>query len=140
MAPLRAPPPATQDPSPDVRQSSFALVGELARACAPHLRRAARELIAAALATLEPSAITRDAMSACNNACWSIGELAIKLPPEDVAPCTLPALESLLRILSVPGGALPRSLVENSAISLGRLAWVCPEPLAPHATHFVGPW
>lgn len=40
----------------------------------------------------------------------------------------------------VPTGALPRSLVENAAITLGRIAWVCPEPLAPHAPEFLGPW
>lgn len=40
----------------------------------------------------------------------------------------------------VPTGGLPRSLVENAAITLGRLAWMCPEPLAPHAAAFLGPW
>lgn len=40
----------------------------------------------------------------------------------------------------MPTGALPRSLVENAAITLGRIAWVCPEPLAPHAPEFLGLW
>lgn len=40
----------------------------------------------------------------------------------------------------VPTGALPRSLIENAAITLGRIAWTCPEPLAPHAAAFLGPW
>ena len=28
----------------------------------------------------------------------------------------------------------------RSAITLGRIAWMCPEPLAPHLEHFTGPW
>jgi transportin-1 len=62
------------DASSDVRQSAFALLGDLARACAPHLRPAAPQLLAACLAHLEPGAITQQAMSACNNACWAAGE------------------------------------------------------------------
>lgn len=27
-----------------------------------------------------------------------------------------------------------------SAITLGRVAWVCPVQLAPHLAHFAGPW
>lgn len=27
-----------------------------------------------------------------------------------------------------------------SAITLGRIAWVCPETIAPHLEHFVGVW
>lgn len=27
-----------------------------------------------------------------------------------------------------------------SAITLGRVAWVCPGQIAPHLVHFVGPW
>ena len=51
----------------------------------------------------------------------------------------LACLRALL-LLQVPTGGLPRSLVENAAITLGRLAWMCPEPLAPHAVAFLGPW
>lgn len=30
--------------------------------------------------------------------------------------------------------------VRCSAITLGRLAWICPEPIAPHLEHFIAPW
>lgn len=33
-----------------------------------------------------------------------------------------------------------RSLVENSAITLGRLAWVCPDIVSPHTEHFMREW
>jgi len=35
---------------------------------------------------------------------------------------------------------LNKSLLENSAITLGRLGWVCPELVAPHMDHFMEPW
>nr|GMC83478.1 transportin-1 [Ipomoea batatas] len=35
---------------------------------------------------------------------------------------------------------LNKSLVENSAITIGRLAWVCPELVSPHMEHFMQAW
>ena len=55
-------------------------------------------------------------------------------------PLPLQVAPLALLLLQVPTGGLPRSLVENAAITLGRLAWMCPEPLAPHAVAFLGPW
>ena len=49
-------------------------------------------------------------------------------------------LERMAMIFSVPTGSLPRSLIENAAITLGRFAWICPEVLAPHAPHYVPAW
>lgn len=74
------------DEEADVRQSAFALVGDLARVCATHLRGATPQLIVAALANLELPSVVQSNMKACNNACWALGELAIKLPPELLQP------------------------------------------------------
>ncbi|RVX15914.1 Transportin-1 [Vitis vinifera] len=38
------------------------------------------------------------------------------------------------------GRGFNKSLVENSAITLGRLAWVCPEIVALHMEHFMQSW
>jgi len=38
------------------------------------------------------------------------------------------------------GGRLTRSIIENSAITLGRVAWMCPEQCAPHFAHFCAAW
>lgn len=37
---VRLPPSQQQDPDADIRQSGFALVGDLAKACAPHIKPA----------------------------------------------------------------------------------------------------
>ena len=127
------------DESPDVRQSAFALVGDLASACAPHLKPSLGDIISAALVNLEPTAVTHQSIAACNNAAWALGQLAVCCQPEDVGQFALPTLERLSRVLVAPAGGLPRSFVENSAIAIGRVAWVRPDVLAPHAGAFIGP-
>ena len=36
--------------------------------------------------------------------------------------------------------ACKKAMYDCSAITLGRVAWICPEGIAPHLGHFVGPW
>ncbi|KAL0043428.1 hypothetical protein WJX79_004487 [Trebouxia sp. C0005] len=129
-----------QDPFPDVRQSAFALLGDLSRVCAPHLQPIMKRLLALAIQNMESHCISLQNMSACNNACWSMGELAIQCSPEQLQPFAAPIVERLMPILAAPMTQMPRSIVENSAITLGRVAWICPEGIAPHLGHFVGPW
>lgn len=62
-----------QDPSPDVRQSAFALVGDLAKVAAPHIAPALPQLTALAVASLDLVQIRNDTVSATNNACWALG-------------------------------------------------------------------
>ena len=62
-----------QDIEPEVRQSAFALLGDLAGACFPYLQPVAHDFVRVQisnLSTIHPSV--------CNNAVWSLGEVAIK--------------------------------------------------------------
>ncbi len=86
------------------------------------------------------SHLTRANLSASNNACWSLGELAIKVSSDDLQPVVAPLAERLVPVLAAPAGSMPRSIIENSAITLGRIAWTCPEPLAGALEHFVWHW
>ena len=56
-----------------MRQSAFALVGDLSRVCAPHLQPVMKQLLALAIQNMESHCISLQNMSACNNACWSMG-------------------------------------------------------------------
>ncbi|GJZ46195.1 transportin-1 isoform X1 [Tanacetum coccineum] len=56
----------------------------------------------------------KETISAANNACWAIGELAIM--------------------------GLNKSLIENSTITLGMLGSVCPELVSPHMEHYMLSW
>ncbi|XP_060168663.1 transportin-1 [Lycium barbarum] len=125
------------DDAPDVRQSAFALLGDLARVCPVHLRPRLVEFLDAATKQLNTSKL-KETISVANNACWAIGELAIKVQKE-IAPVVLTVVSCLVPILQHAEG-LNKSLIENSAITLGRLAWVCPELVSPHMEHFLQPW
>ncbi|GFS34668.1 transportin 1 [Actinidia rufa] len=112
------------DDAPDIRQSAFALLGDLARVCPIHLHPRLSEFLEVANSQLSPPKL-RENLSVANNACWAIGELAMKVRQE-ISPVVMTVISSLVPILH-HAEELNKSLIENSAITLGRLAWVCPE-------------
>ncbi|KAJ9186404.1 hypothetical protein P3X46_001980 [Hevea brasiliensis] len=125
------------DDAPDVRQSALALLGDLARVCPVCLHPSLSNFLNIAAKQLGTPEL-KESISVANNACWAIGELAIKVR-EEVSPVSMTVISCLVPILHHAEG-LNRSLVENSAITLGRLAWVCPEIVSPHMEHFMQPW
>ena len=62
-----------RDTLPDVRQSTYALIGDLAKACIDQLRPLLNECMPLLIVNLDPSYI-----SVCNNASWAIGEIVMK--------------------------------------------------------------
>ncbi|CAK9134566.1 unnamed protein product [Ilex paraguariensis] len=125
------------DDAPDVKQSAFALLGDLARVCPIHLQPRLSEFLDVAAKQLNTPKL-KENVSAANNACWAIGELAIKVQKE-MSPIVMTVISCLVQILQHAEG-LNKSLIENSAITLGRLAWVCPELVSPHMEHFMQSW
>lgn len=57
-----------------VRQSSFALLGDLTKACFEHVHPYIADFLPILGQNLNP-----DYISVCNNATWAIGEISIKL-------------------------------------------------------------
>jgi transportin-1 len=125
------------DDAHEVRQSAFALLGDLARVCPVHLHPRLSEFLDIAAKELSEPKL-KELVSVANNACWAIGELAIKVRQE-VSPIVIRVISSLVPILQHPE-EINKSLIENSAITLGRLAWVCPELVSPHMEHFMQSW
>ncbi|KAK3193287.1 hypothetical protein Dsin_024597 [Dipteronia sinensis] len=126
------------DDAYDVRQSAFALLGDLARVCPVHLHPRLSEFLDVAAKQLNTSKL-KETLSVANNACWAIGELAVKVRQE-VSPIVVAVISYLVPILLHSEELNNKSLVENSAITLGRLAWVCPELVSPHMEHFMQSW
>ncbi|KAH7437693.1 hypothetical protein KP509_05G084400 [Ceratopteris richardii] len=124
------------DEAPDVRQSALALLGDLAKACVVHLQPRLSDFLTVAVKQLGSD--IKDHVSVANNACWAIGEIAVKVGKE-ISPIIINVITCLVPILSATEG-FNKSLLENSAITLGRLAWVSPEQVAPHLEHFMQPW
>ena len=54
--------------------------------------------------------------------------MALQQPGDAMAPYATPILERLVPVLQSPRGAVPSSLVDNSAITLGRVRPRC-QPL-----------
>ena len=62
-----------QDIEPEVRQSAFALLGDMAGACFIYLEPVANDFVVVQIANLNTMHL-----SVCNNAVWSLGEVAIR--------------------------------------------------------------
>uniref|UniRef100_A0A182WMC8 Transportin-1 n=1 Tax=Anopheles minimus TaxID=112268 RepID=A0A182WMC8_9DIPT len=121
-----------QDSMPEVRQSSFALLGDLTKACFQHVHPHIADFLPILGHNLNPEYI-----SVCNNATWAIGEISIKLL-EDTKPYIPMVLGPLIEIIN--NTSTPKTLLENTAITIGRLGLVCPVEVAPSLQQFVRQW
>jgi len=122
------------DPQHEVRQSAYALVGDLAKNCIHQLRAALGQYLPVLTEQLVP-----DFVSVCNNASWAIGEIAVKVGA-DMTPFVEAILQRLIPIVNRHREHLNKSLLENTAITIGRLGYVCPQLAAPHLETFVEAW
>ncbi|KAJ8363079.1 hypothetical protein SKAU_G00119100 [Synaphobranchus kaupii] len=121
-----------QDTMPEVRQSSFALLGDLTKACFPHVKPCIAEFMPILGTNLNPEFI-----SVCNNATWAIGEICMQMGAE-MQPYVGLVLNNLVEIINRPN--TPKTLLENTAITIGRLGYVCPQEVAPMLQQFIRPW
>ncbi|KAK3755301.1 hypothetical protein QZH41_014609 [Actinostola sp. cb2023] len=125
-----------QDKMPEVRQSSFALLGDLTKACFTHVKPCLSDFMPILGQNLNP-----DFISVCNNATWAIGEISVQLGPE-MQPYVNLVLSQLIEIINRPH--TPKTLLENtgviSSITIGRLGLVCPQEVAPLLPQFIQKW
>ncbi|CAM9531046.1 unnamed protein product, partial [Choristocarpus tenellus] len=156
------------DESTEVRQSAFAVVGELAKSCMPRLRPALPQVMALLVQNISSDI---DLLFVCNNASWALGEIAttggrevgapgggvvvsltvltISIHPlllfltvllgQAVTPWVSEAMAHLLDIICKGAGIEP-SLLENASITVGRLGLVCPETLAQGLEDYCAAW
>ncbi|KAJ3600654.1 hypothetical protein NHX12_031632 [Muraenolepis orangiensis] len=133
-----------QDSMPEVRQSSFALLGDLTKACFPHVKPCIAEFMPILGLNLNPEFI-----SVCNNATWAIGEISMQMGSDvkeqtgessgaEMQPYVGVVLPHLVEIINRPN--TPKTLLENTAITIGRLGYVCPQEVAPQLQQFIRPW
>jgi hypothetical protein len=89
-----------------VRQSSFALLGDLTKACFQHVHPFIADFLPILGNNLNPEYI-----SVCNNATWAIGEISIKLGA-DTKPYITLVLGQLIDIIKSQN--TPKTLLENT--------------------------
>jgi HEAT-like repeat len=75
--------------------------------------------------------------SVCNNASWAVGEIALQLGPQ-----FHPFVQHLLpRLIAIIGSnEAPAPILENAAIAIGRIGWVCSDDVAPQLPVLAGPF
>ena len=121
-----------QDDNTDVRQSSYALLGDCAIYLYPHLQPVLPSILPVLVTQLDVSSmaveVAESSFAVINNACWSCGEIA-RQGPLGVVPYVDKLYERLSNIIS--NREIPTSVTENAAIALGRLGLHCAEQLAP---------
>ncbi|KZV89097.1 ARM repeat-containing protein [Exidia glandulosa HHB12029] len=123
-------------PEPPVRQSAYALVGDMAVSCFDLLRPYIPQILPEVVNQLTPEPIF-EMVSATNNAAWSVGEVALRYGPE-FTPWVQPLIQRLVPILLNP--KCPRSLHENAAVTIGRIGLVHADLVAPHLEVFAQNW
>ncbi|KXJ93251.1 armadillo-type protein [Microdochium bolleyi] len=126
-----------EDPSDEVRQSAYALLGDCAKYVFGQLQPLMSKIIPVLLRQLDLESILDEdiesGFSVVNNACWSAGEIAIQ-PHADLSPYVSELFEGYFKIITNPG--IPKGVTENAAIALGRLGYSCSAQLAPHLGEF----
>lgn len=126
-----------EDPSNDVRQSSYALLGDCAVNIFPRLHPSLPSLMPILIRQLDLDQLREDdietGFSVMNNACWSCGEIAMKYK-QGMAPFVEDIYQSLMTIITSPD--IPTSVGENAVIALGRLGVDCSQLIAPHLAEF----
>jgi transportin-1 len=129
-----------EDPSSDVRQSSYALVGDCAIHIFPQLRPYLPVLVPILIKQLDLDTIvdedTEAGFSVLNNACWSCGEIALR-EKEGLKPYVENLYQGFIAIMK--NEEVLESVNENAAIALGRLGIGCAPELAPHLQDFADP-
>ncbi|KAI0649978.1 armadillo-type protein [Trametes meyenii] len=109
-------------PHAAVRQSGYALVGDTAMNCFPLLRPHVSAIMQELISQLDPEPKV-EFISACNNAAWAVGEIALRYGRDDTE-------------FQQP----PRSLHENAAVSIGRIGLMHPGLVAPLLPEFAQAW
>jgi hypothetical protein len=126
-----------KDPSHDVRQSAYALLGDCAVFLFKQLQPYLPQVLDILIEQLNTINIEYDgeetSFAVVNNACWSAGEIAMR-QLQGMEPWVQQLLVKLYMLLNDP--KVPVSLLENAAVAFGRLGLGCPSLIAPHLSEF----
>lgn len=130
---------------PDVRISAFAVVGDLARQAPTLIEAGLPTFLSETISSIDPMHPAE-----CNNGLWAVGEICVRCGenPGPLAPYAADLLQNLIPLLmgnsvDIDGNPIDApvpGIVENAAITLGRLACVDPNFVAPELGRFLLGW
>ncbi|KAE8355330.1 armadillo-type protein [Aspergillus coremiiformis] len=128
-----------EDPNYEVRQSSYALLGDCAINIFPQLEPYIPNIMPALIKQLDLDLIRDDerhtGFSVLNNACWSCGEIAVS-EKAALSPYAEKLYQGLYIIIN--NEEIIDSVNENAAMALGRLGICCSDQLAPRLSEYAG--
>jgi transportin-1 len=126
-----------EDPSDEVQQSAYALLGDCAKYVFEQLKSTLPTVMPILLKRLDLDNILDEEIdngfSVVNNACWSAGEIAVQYK-EGLAPFVPELLQRCVEIIANP--RVPKGVNENAAIALGRMGIDNHALLGPHLPQF----
>lgn len=120
-----------QNSTPEVRQSSFSLLGDMARNCFPCIYPVWGNFIPVIVCNINPQCLP-----VCNNATWAIGEICVKVDGSELNPYVDLIIKQLVAIINSGN----RILVDIAAIALGRIGNVCPVEVSAVLDQFSRVW
>jgi transportin-1 len=119
-----------------VKQASFALLGDLAKNLPQGLApQSLGSLIAAC-----GDHLTHGAPAVANNASWAIGEICVKAGEETMRPYVERLVTLLIQTLHNSANARAQVLVQNTCITIARLALVSSQQIGPLFPQFAEQW
>ena len=122
-----------EDSLTDVRQSAFALLGDLGIHNIDQLHPYMDNIMTISIGQMDMAF----GPAVCNNSIWSVGEICLKLGPS-VEPYAEELFSRLLQVLECVD--LVSTVSENAAIAIGRLGQCVPVLLAQHLRLFIDNW
>ncbi|EIW58924.1 transportin-PC [Trametes versicolor FP-101664 SS1] len=122
-----------------VRQSGFALVGIMSKNCFPLLRPQVSRIMQCLTVQLNPG-LKLEFISVCNNAAWVAGEIALRFGHDEAEfrQWVHPLVSQLISILR--HSKAPPNLLEDAAVSIGRIGLMHPALVAPLLPEFAHAW
>ncbi|OCT44319.1 Importin subunit beta-2 [Cladophialophora carrionii] len=131
-----------EDPTTDVRQSAYAVLGDCAIALYPSLDPYLPKLIPILIRQLDLDAIpdtdSENGFNVLANVCWSLGEIAARAPTSRLDSFVEPLYRGLLSLIT--NEEVPDAASENAGTALGRLGLSCPVHLAPFLGELAEPF
>jgi transportin-1 len=115
-----------------VRQASFAVIGELAKSCIGLIKDDLGEILKILIKNLKSHSC-----QVKNNASWSISEIAMKVG-SDFKPFVEEILSDSIETINTH--KIATSLLENTSVLIGRLAYVCPDVVSEKLDLFSKNW
>ena len=145
---------AANNNTPEVRQSAFALMGDLTKTAYSHVHRRIQDAVPLLVNNVTTTQLySQNHVSVCNNAIWALGEVCVNIHRlleseqhrEEVNKAVSyiegfseQIMRKFCQIITI--SIKQKTLIENTAITIGRLGLLAPARCSVFVPQFIRPW